>query len=259
MKRTLSLILLILVFTGLLSGCGRADAVPSGTEINTEPTVLQTLPPATQTTQPAHSALYIPGIPVEDVITAFNEVVLSAEFINSGDPSVLQKWTEPIFYQLEGDPTEEDRRILERFVLELNYIVGFPGMFESPGTAETNLPMYFCSQEELLNRMGDQFLGNDGGVTFWYQENQIYRGILCIREDLEQQLRNSVILEEIYNGLGPIQDTDLRPDSIIYSGFSQPQQLTDMDWLLLKLLYHPQMICGMTKDQCEAVIRQLYY
>lgn len=269
MKRTRVYILLTIVLTGLLSGCVSADAVPAGTETipettaTTEPTVLQTLPPTTEVpTQPAqeaHSPLYIPGIPAEDVIAAFNEVVLSAEFINSGDPSFLQKWTEPIFYRLEGDPTETDRQTLERFVLELNYIEGFPGMYESPDEYTSNLPIYFCSQEELLTRMGDQFLGNDGGVTFWYQENQIYRGILCIRKDLDQQLRNSVILEEIYNGLGPIQDTNLRPDSIIYSGFSQPQQLTDMDWLLLKLLYHPQMICGMTKDQCEAVIRQLYY
>lgn len=263
MKRTRVYILLAIVLTGLLSGCVSADAVPAGTEINTEPTVLQTLPPATefptQPTQAAHSPLYIPGIPVEDVIAAFQEVVLNAEFIHSGDPTALQKWTEPIFYRVEGTPTGEDLQTLERFVLELNYIEGFPGMYESPGEYEANLPIYFCSEGELLDRMGDGFLGNDGAVTFWYENDRIYRGILCIRTDLDQQLRNSVILEEIYNGLGPIQDTDLRPDSIIYAGFSQPQQLTDMDWLLLKLLYHPDMVCGMTADQCGAVIRQLYY
>jgi hypothetical protein len=30
-----------------------------------------------------------------------------------------------------------------------------------------------------------------------------------------------VILEEVYNGLGPVQDTALRPDSLIYSDFSE--------------------------------------
>ena len=73
------------------------------------------------------------------------------------------------------------------------------------------------------------------------------------------RLCDSVILEEIYNGLGPIQDTDLRPDSIIYSGFSEPQSLTDVDELILKLLYHPQLLPGMNADECETVIRQLYY
>ena len=107
--------------------------------------------------------------------------------------------------------------------------------------------------------MGDDFYGMDGGVTFWYLDDEIYDATICYRTDLSQQLRNSVILEEIYNGLGPIQDTDLRPDSIIYAEFSQPQKLTEMDELILRLLYHPQMKCGMTADECEAVIRRLYY
>ena len=90
-------------------------------------------------------------------------------------------------------------------------------------------------------------------------DNKIYNAIICIRTDLNQTLRNSVILEELYNGLGPIQDTMLRPDSIIYQQFSQPQSLTPVDELILKLLYHPDMKPGMNATQCEAVIRKLYY
>ena len=73
------------------------------------------------------------------------------------------------------------------------------------------------------------------------------------------ETRNSVILEEIYNGLGPVQDTELRPDSLIYAGYSIPQWLTPVDELILKLLYHPKMKCGMKAAAVEAVIRQLYY
>ena len=90
-------------------------------------------------------------------------------------------------------------------------------------------------------------------------DHEIHNAIICYRSDIDQQVRNSVILEEIYNGLGPIQDTDSRSDSIIYSGYSTPQNLTAIDELLLQLLYHPQLTCGMDRAQCEAVIRQLYY
>ena len=111
----------------------------------------------------------------------------------------------------------------------------------------------------MLDLLGDQFYGTDGGVTFWYDgENRIYDAIICYRTDLSQHVRNSVILEEIYNALGPVQDTQLRPDSIIYAGYSEPQALTQIDELLLKLLYHPRMHCGMNQAECEAVIRQLY-
>lgn len=227
-------------------------------EIYTEATTFPTAPP--ETTLPLHSELYIPGVSVEDVILYFDEVCLNAEFVNSGDPTLLQKWTDPIFYHIHGELTEADQAVLTAFADSLNTLPGFPGIYQSQDALLTNLSIFFCDQQYMLELMGDQFLGMDGGVTFWYNdENVIFDAIICCRTDLTQQLRNSVILEEIYNGLGPIQDTSFREDSIIYSELSEPQQLTGIDWLLLKLLYHPDMKCGMTAAQCEAVIRQLYY
>lgn len=225
---------------------------PVTTEPATEPV---TLP---QETEPAYSSLCIPDLPVEDVIGYFNEVVLSAEFSNAGDPSKVQKWDTEIVYIIYGDMTEEDRQVLDTFTRWLNDIQGFPGIRETAVDAEANLRIYFCTYEKLLEILGNDFQGVDGGVTFWYSDDRIYDGKICIRTDLNQDLRNSVILEEIYNGLGPVQDTDLRQDSIIYSGFSAPQSLTAVDELILKLLYHPDIACGMDAARCESVIRELY-
>ena len=123
-----------------------------------------------------------------------------------------------------------------------------------------NLQIHFCSREQLINIMGPNFVGMDGGVTFWYDGlDRIYEGTICYCTEIDQTVRNSVILEEIYNGLGHVQDTDLRADSIIYAGYSEPQELTQIDELLLRLLYHPSMKCGMDREECEAVIRSLYY
>jgi hypothetical protein len=89
--------------------------------------------------------------------------------------------------------------------------------------------------------------------------NEIYDATICYRNDIDQYIRNSVILEEIYNGLGPLQDTSLRTDSICFSGYSTPQSLTEVDELILKLLYHPEIRCGMNKEQCAQVIQSLYH
>lgn len=229
------------------------DAIP----VATIPATVATTSPVE--TKPEHSPLYIPGLSVEDVILYFNEVCLDAEFSTGGDPSCLQRWEEPIRYIVFGNPTEEDLRVMAEFTLWLNTIEGFPGIWETKDAAQANMRIHFCSEAELISLLGDNFYGTDGGVTFWYRNNEIYDAIICYRTDLYQQLRNSVILEEIYNGLGPVQDTDLRTDSIIYSGFSEPQELTQIDELLLRLLYHPQMMCGMNAASCETVIRQLYY
>lgn len=230
-----------------------APSVPPATEPSTEP---PTEPPATK---PLHSPLYLPDVAVEDVIRYFNEVCLDAEFVNNGNASVVQKWAAPIRYILHGDATNEDVQTLSAFTAWLNTIDGFPGISQTADPDEANLRIHFCSEDGLLAILGNNFYGTDGGVTFWYRDDEIYDAVICYRTDLDQALRNSVILEEIYNGLGPVQDTDLRPDSIIYSGFSQPQALTQIDELILRLLYHPRIKCGMSAAECEAVIRQLYY
>ena len=224
----------------------------------TEP-VEETVVPTATPTESTHSALYIPDTDAEDVITWFNEVCLAAEFINSGDPSFLQKWDSPIFYMIYGEPTDDDLAILETFVQWLNTLEGFPGIREAANAQGANLNIHFCTHEEMLSIMGEWTYDLDGAVTFWYDNNRVHDAIVCVRTDLNQHLRNSVILEELYNGLGPIQDTSLRQDSLIYGGYSEPQELTKIDKLILQLLYHPDMKCGMDSTQCEEVIRSIYY
>lgn len=249
--------LLVLLCLLLLAGCTAKEPTPPETvPVVTE---IPTVPPTEAPTLPPHSELYVPGVEVEDVIAYFNEVCLNAEFVNSGDPSRLQRWNAPITYRVYGEPTEEDLKGIEAFSLWLNTRFGFPGIYEAGQGEYANLQIHFCDQQTMMDLLGDNFAGMDGGVTFWYENDVIYDAIICVRTDLEQHLRNSVILEEIYNGLGPIQDTALRPDSIIYAGFSEPQDLTQIDRLILQLLYHPDLKCGMSAGECEAVIRTLYY
>ena len=276
-NRILALIVTMLVFS--LSGCSRSpEPVSSPDETLTRATIpvtepaqtippatiaLETVPPATRPpeTEPTRPPceLYIPGIGTEEVIQYFSEVCLQAEYYETGNPTRLQKWVRPICYTLQGYYTETDYAVLQNFVNELNEMEGFPGMYEISDHNTANLTIYFCSQYKLIELMGEDFQGMDGAVTFWYTNDEIDNAIICYRTDLDQQLRNSVILEEVYNGLGPIQDTALRPDSIIWSEFSQPQELTELDWLILKLLYHPDMKCGMDEWECASVIRDLYY
>jgi len=238
-----------------------ADTPTTGEPTTQPPTTGEpTTEPVSPPEQPAHSALYIPNVETEDVITWFNEVVLDAEFVNDGAVDVVQKWNSPVYYALLGAPTPEDETLVANMAAALNGISGFPGMHAASDPEGANLKIHFVSNDEMINILGNNFSGCDGGVTIWWNGNQqIYEGVICVRTDLDQYVRNSVIQEEIYNGLGPLQDTDLRTDSLIYSGYSTPQQMTQVDLLILQLLYHPDIRCGMTAAECETVIRQLYY
>lgn len=258
MRRILCIVALIACFA-VLSSCSMATPPEETTPASTSPPVTQMPTTAPAPTQPPHSGLYIPGLSVDAVIEYFSEVCLQAEFNNSGDPSKLQKWVEPISYTLSGEYTSEDLQVLSQFTEWLNTVEGFPGIAETQNPEQTNLQIFFTDAGGLTDLMGEQFMDCDGAVTFWYEEDEIYTANICYRTDIEQYIRNSVILEELYNGLGPIQDTSLREDSIIYANYSEPQQLTEIDELILRLLYHPDMKCGMDAAECEAVIRKLYY
>ena len=71
-------------------------------------------------------------------------------------------------------------------------------------------------------------------------------------------LGQSGLLEEMVNCLG-LGDSTLREDSIVYQYGSDIKTLSEMDWLIIKLLYNPRIRCGMDAAQCEEVIRELYY
>ncbi|MBQ8830266.1 MAG: DUF2927 domain-containing protein [Oscillospiraceae bacterium] len=255
MKKLLSaLLILALIFS--LSACGK----PPKADHAGFNTAELSAPAHIKPELPQHSPLYIPDLSVEDVILYFNEVCLDSEIINSGDPSYVQKWVYPVYYILEGSYTDADLAVLSSFTSWLNTVPGFPGIYKVDESAPWNMRICFCNNaEEMADIMGPDFYGFDGAVTFWYAENMIYDATISYRTDIPQYTRNSVIIEEIYNGLGPIQDTSLREDSIIYSGFSEPQWLTPIDELIIRLLYSPDIEVGMNAEECEQVIRTLYY
>lgn len=199
---------------------------------------------------------------MEQMIKYFNEVVLSIEYsTGSGNPSVVQKWKDPIYYYIEGQPTDRDLTVLEKLIAQLNTIEGFPGIRQATGL-ERNLGLYFVDRTAFRAQFAAVINGEEaeGAVQFWYYtiSNAIYRGDIGYRSDIDQKIRDSVIPEEIVNALG-LNDTILRKDSIVYQYSSTATELSDVDFVILKLLYHPNMRRGMDAKACEAVIRELYY
>lgn len=268
--RSAKILLPMLAVLFCLSGCrdgGTEQATAGDTTLpSTELTEAQesTETPTTQeTTVPAHSPLYLEGYTLEQVTAYFAEVVLDAEYsTGEGNINVVQKWTEPIHYMIFGEATQEDRDKLAKLFAQLNAVEGFPGFEAAPSPIAANLTLNFYNQEDFQTYFGRivNYEDADGAVEYWYynETNNIYNATIGYRTDIDQYTRNSVLLEEVINGLG-ITDTKLREDSITYQGFSQTQELSEMDWLIVRLLYHPDMRCGMNLEQCRAVIEKLYY
>ena len=64
----------------------------------------------------------------------------------------------------------------------------------------------------------------------------------------DQAARNHLLLEEITGGLGLANDIDTEKDSILYQPWTTTQQLSDLDWQLLNLLYDRRVTPGMDTE-----------
>lgn len=232
--------------------------VTETTQITTEPTEI-----VTELTTPQHSDLFLPSCTTQQMVDYFSEVVLDIEYSSGdGDFTLVQKWTTPIFYRIYGTPTEEDSAVLNGLFTQLNEIQGFPGIYAAEDGASENLSLSFLDNETFNQSFSEVINGEYafGAVQFWYytDTNDIYTARIGYRTDLDQVSRNSVLQEEIVNALG-ISDTLLREDSIVYQYSDENTSLSDVDLVILKLLYHPDIRCGMNSEECRAVIEKLYY
>ena len=252
----------------LLAGAGIVNGVSDGifgvdghfkrSEVATIVSRMAGLVEKVEISKPAHSPLYIEGLGVDELIGYFAEVCLDTEFGDKEANQYVRKWVRPIYYRVHGTPSAEDTMSLKKIIDAVNAIPGFPGIY--PGNdSNCNLDIYFCGQQEFNSIMGSDFEGSWGGVSFWYENYRIYSEKIAIRTDIPQENRRSIIPEEIYNGLGPVQDTENRFDSIIYQWSDLNTVMSREDELILKLLYSTAIMPGMDYERCAAAIRELYY
>jgi len=235
-----------------------APQQPQPDQTDPDDTKEETPPPP-----PEHSQLYLPDYTREQVWEYFQEVVLDMEYSDgTGDATLVQKWASPIVYRIYGKPTPEDEQVLSALFTQLNELPGFPGIHAAQNGEPENLSISFLNADAFRNQFSDVVNGEYafGATQFWYYTatNDIYTARIGYRTDLDQNTRNSILPEEIINTLG-ITDTVLREDSIVYQYSDENTALSDMDWLILKLLYNPAIGCGMNADACAAAIEQLYY
>ena len=264
MKKLIAL-LLALALCGCAAPAPTTEPVPTVTT-GPETTIPETTVPETTvppTTAPLHSDLFLESCSLEELLTWWDEVVLQMEYSDgTGDPAQVQKWLFPLLCRIEGEPTEEDLLVLEDFFQKLNRIPGFPGIAMAQGHQRVTLTLSFLGPEDFHDSFSEVIGGGDawGAAQFWYytDTNEIHTARIGYRTDIPQADRNSILLEEIVNTLG-ISDSELRTDSIVYQYSNENLTLSDVDWLILKLLYHPDMECGMDRDSCHAVIETLYH
>lgn len=201
------------------------------------------------------------GLTRAELIDYFAEVALHTEYSANGvmEAVSLSRWALPIYYELLGEYTDEDKALLQSLADTMNKIEGFPGIHEAQADQVANLTISFLSRQEMDERTPAAYGYCDGFATYyWYNANhEIYSAEICYCNEMDGVTRASVICEELIQVLGLSNDSETYTESIFYQYGSVLSWPAPVDWALLELLYHPDLYLGMTEDQARQTLTYL--
>ena len=180
---------------------------------------------------------------------------------------VVRKWTQPLrvwVHSGAGD-AELQRWLLRMHFEQLSGIVGLPVEFVAQRET-ANVRVFFAAEQQARRIAADEMSPVavrqiDHSVCLgqirYNRRAEITHGTVIIPVERAEAAGKLVpcVVEEMTQMLGLINDSD-RVTPTVFSDTTEHELLTGLDYLLLKLLYLPQLQSGMTVAQAAPVIRR---
>ena len=186
----------------------------------------------------------------------FKEIALSDEPQHYKD--VVRKWAIPVRFYAEGDIDELVEEVLQSLIEAMNAVEGFPGIVRVYNLDEANLIGYFYTDETFFVRVrdygGNKFTNGLSSLEVNDQNYSITSGLIMVRNGMSEVRRRSVICEELIQAMGLQNDSYSYPDSLYYKGYNETPEPNELDWTVLRILYHPLIQPGMNFNQCLPVL-----
>ena len=181
----------------------------------------------------------------DKIINIFDEVALNEEYTSRVSSKQIQKWNSPVYYYYKN-ASNEDIEQIKKITNLLNSIPEFPGIFET-SLEKANLIIDFTSYEILHSKT------KIGGVEGYSEntfasDNIITKSNIMINQNLNQNIKNSVIAEEMLHSIGLKNDTKTCSNSVLYEYGSRVEYPTDIDILLINILYDETITYGMDNN-----------
>ncbi|MCT7952826.1 DUF2927 domain-containing protein [Ancylothrix sp. C2] len=189
-------------------------------------------------------------------IDYFLEVAMGSEFPASN--GVVRKWQGEIRIQVQGTPTLEDMNTVRSVIKEINFLAE-GSIYLRVDEHNPNMKIYFVPEEEFAEYESNYQPVNYGFFwTYWNNNQVITRGnILISTEDVTQKERSHLIREELTQSLGLMRDSSRYENSIFYQGWTDVNEYSQIDKVLIQTLYRPQIQPGMSREQVRQVLMGL--
>ena len=214
-----------------------------------------------------------------DLARNFERVVFFSEYARVDDidenpsPTRLSRWASPVRYLTTGAGVEPADRaeadaLAARFHrltrLSFTRVDELPNLIILIGDYRARLRY----AHELRRKAGDQTyiaaierdLVSEPCFGFLFSQNEnpsvITGGLIVIKAETRGLLRKSCLHEEFAQVLGPQNDSDeIRPS--LFNDGNEFALLTEHDEMLLRVLYDPRLMPGMSATHAQPIIRQI--
>ncbi|MHC1786829.1 MAG: DUF2927 domain-containing protein [Christensenellales bacterium] len=173
-----------------------------------------------------------------------------------GQDHALVRWQKPIRLSLAGGFSPEDEAFAVDFLAQLNARVpGFPGVSRVEAAGKPHIQGTYAPLDELADYVEGYAEGNWGYFSYWYDDYRMTKAQIGIASDVTNQVqRNHLLMEELLGALGLGTDIYTYSDSVLYEPWTEVQQPSDLDWLMLGYLYDPRLTPGMSQVKAYAAL-----
>mgnify|MGYP000152544613 CR=1 FL=1 len=204
------------------------------------------------------------------LLSSFYEIALNNEY--STKKSTVRKWTKAVRYYFVHRVA--DQALHEKLSkLHLQHLIDITGVDIKAvkQKSKANLLIVFSTEKRLENELLNEFK-----IKSKRQRNQLFRHSVCLAHfsiNPDNSIRKAIVIipvdrarahakllacivEELTQIMGLPNDSDKVFPSI-FNDKSFNDLLTGLDYLLLKMLYHPMVKVGMTKAAVAPVIAKI--
>ncbi|MBD8071149.1 DUF2927 domain-containing protein [Bacillus sp. PS06] len=179
----------------------------------------------------------------------------------------IYKWTDTVTIVVDGNPTEQDMKILNQHIETLNKLLPFKFIVteaENGKSYSRQIDMHFIPTWKFVNYVEDEdnpdlkwAVGLAFPTMMSRDERQgLIASTVLIGTDIPQSERNHVILHELIHSIGMYNHFEDDESSILYP-FVYPvvTELNEIDLKMIEILYRKDLLGGMTKPDVERVLK----
>ena len=206
----------------------------------------------------ASAANFNPYDAQEGKVLALQTLVNTCMWTATSDDTynTLTRWEDDVKVYLSGAATVADIAFFEEFVMQLSFRVPLmPRIERVYDRNEANVVINYVPRADINSIIPN--LSGESDVAYWHEQtDSVFQvGTIALCTEITQEGRNYGLLWSMVQLLGANNDGCDYEDSVLYPAWTEVQELSEIDWLILNMIYSPWVDAGMTADEVYDAVR----